>query len=389
MNMKIFSGLALLAALAASFGCGPTSNGSPAGGATGAAGAEIRVGVYGSLTGDKATFGIGTERGVMLATEELNAAGGLFGKKVRILSEDDQGKPEEAANAVQKLVNQDRVVAVLGEVASSNSLAAAPICQKAKVPMISPSSTNPKVTEVGDYIFRVCFIDPFQGTVMSKFARNTLKVTSVAILIDNKSDYSVGLAQFFEEDFTKNGGRIVARQAYAQGDSDFSAQLTAIKAANPQAIWVPGYYTEAGLIAKQARGLNITVPILGGDGWDSSTLFEIGGQALNNTYFSNHYTPDDPKPEIQKFVSTFRAKYGEVPDGIAALGYDAARVLFEAMKAAGTTDGAKVREKLAATKDFPGVTGQISMDAQRNPVKPAVVLQVKDGKLVYVETIAP
>lgn len=378
--------------MAASVGCSGTPQTKPgeSSGHPDLAGAdEIVIGEYGSLTGDKATFGIMTNRGIELAIAEVNGAGGVLGKKVRVLVEDDQGKPEEAANAVQKLVNQDRVVAVIGEVASSNSLAAAPVCQAAKVPMISPSSTNPKVTETGDFIFRVCFIDPFQGPVMSKFARNTLKVTDVAILTDVKSDYSVGLAKFFKEDFVANGGRIVDEKSYAASDTDFSAQLTAIRAKNPQAIFVPGYYTEAALIAKQARGLNITVPLLGGDGWDSATLFEIGGKALNNTYFSNHYSADDPSPEIQRFVGSFRSTFGEMPDALAALGYDAAHVLFDAMKRAGTADPLKVRDALASTKDFPGVTGKITIDASRNAVKPAVVLEVKDGKLVYVETLAP
>ena len=378
--------------LVAAAGCSGTPQPNPSGGSdhSESAGAmEIVIGEYGSLTGDKATFGIMTNKGIELATTEVNAACGVLGRKVKVLVEDDQGKPEEAANAVQKLVNQDRVVAVIGEVASSNSLAAAPVCQAARVPMISPSSTNPKVTETGDYIFRVCFIDPFQVPVMSKFARNTLKVTDVAILTDVKSDYSVGLAKFFREDFVANGGRIVDEKSYAAGDTDFSAQLTAIRAKDPQAIFIPGYYTEAALIAKQARGLNIPVPLMGGDGWDSATLFEIGGKALNNTYFSNHYSADDPSLEIQRFVGSFRSTFGEKPDALAALGYDAAHVLFDAMKRAGTTDGVKLRDALASTKDFPGVTGKITIDAARNAVKPAVVLRVQDGKLVYVETLAP
>ncbi len=392
MKFKVFCGIGLSAVLLASIGCGKAPETGTTDGAkpvAAAAAGEIIVGEYGSLTGDKATFGVMTKKGIELATEEINAAGGVLGRKVKILVEDDQGKPEEAANAVQKLVNQDKVIAVLGEVASSNSLAAAPICQQAKVPMISPSSTNPKVTETGDYIFRVCFIDPFQGTVMAKFARTTLKASSVAILTDVKSDYSVGLAKFFKDDFVAGGGKVVSEESYAAGDSDFRAQLTKIRAANPQAIFIPGYYTEAALIAKQARGLNMTLPLLGGDGWDSAKLFEIGGQSLNNTYFSNHYSVDDPSPDIQKFVGDFKKKYNEIPDALAALGYDSAHVLFDAIKRAGTTDGPKLREALAVTKDYAGVTGKITIDANRNPVKSAVVLQVKDGKLVYVETVNP
>ena len=352
-------------------------------------GDEIVVGEFGSLTGTTATFGQSTHQGVMLATEQLNAAGGVLGKKVRIIVEDDQSKPEEAATAATKLINQDRVVALLGEVASTRSLAAAPIAQANKVPMISPSSTNPQVTAVGDYIFRVCFIDPFQGLVMAKFATNTLKLKKVAILYDVRNDYSVGLRNVFSEKFKELGGEIVAEQSYSEGDSDFRAQLTQLKSRQPEAIYTPGYYTEVSTIARQARGLGITAPLLGADGWDSPKLFEIGGEAIEGSYLSNHNSMDDPSPRIQKFVADYKAKHNAVPDALAALGYDAAQVLFDAMKRAGTTEGPKVREALAATKDFPGVTGNITIDKDRNPIKPAVILQVKDGKYAYVETVSP
>jgi branched-chain amino acid transport system substrate-binding protein len=350
---------------------------------------EIVVGEFGSLTGTTATFGQSTHHGVMLATEQLNAAGGVLGKKVRIIVEDDQSKPEEAATAVTKLINQDRVVALLGEVASSRSLAAAPLAQAAKIPMISPSSTNPQVTAVGDYIFRVCFIDPFQGLVMAKFATNTLKLKKVAVLYDVRNDYSVGLRNVFSEKFKEMGGQITAEQSYSEGDSDFRAQLTQLKATQPEAIYVPGYYTEVGTIARQSKDLGMTVPLLGGDGWDSPKLFEIGGKAIEGSYMSNHNSMDDPNPIIQKFVADYRAKHGTIPDALATLGYDAANVLFDAMKRAGSTDGPKVRDALAVTKDFPGVTGSITIDKDRNPVKPAVILQVKDGKFAYVETVSP
>ncbi len=258
---------------------------------------------------------------------------------------------------------------MLGDVASSHSLAAAPICQAEKIPMISPSSTNPRVTQVGDYIFRVCFLDTFQGAVMAKFANDTLKVRDVAILVDVRSDYSVGLQTFFGQSFKKLGGKIVSEQSYSQGDSDFRAQLTAIKAANPQAIYVPGYYTEVGTIVHQARELGITVPFLGSDGWDSPKLWEIGGKALNGCYFSNHYATDDPSPVVQKFVTDYQAKYKQLPDALAALAYDAARILADAMTRAGSTDGEKVRDAIASTKDFPGVTGNISINQERNAVK--------------------
>src|SRR5690242_2352710 len=286
------------------------------GGSPGEAAGEIVIGEYGSLTGSTATFGISTKNGVDLAIEKTNKAGGVLGKPVRVIVEDDQTKPEEAQTVVTKLINKDRVLAVLGEVASSRSLAAAPVAQQAGVPMISPSSTNPRVTEVGDYIFRVCFIDPFQGLVMAKFAANTLKIKNAAILRDFKNDYSVGLADVFATNFKMMGGNIVADESYSEGDTDFSAQLTSIKAKNPEAIFVPGYYTEAGLIARQAKKLGITAPLMGGDGWDSPKLIEIGGEALNGSYFSNHYSQDDPSPIIQKFVSDYKTRYNQVPDAL-------------------------------------------------------------------------
>jgi branched-chain amino acid transport system substrate-binding protein len=306
-----------------------------------------------------------------------------------LITEDDQSKPEEAGTVVTKLINQDGVVAVLGQVASSHSLAAAPICQNNQIPMVSPSSTNPRVTQVGDYIFRVCFIDPFQGAVMAKFAANTLNAKRVAILVDVRSDYSVGLQTFFRQQFKQLGGEIISEQSYSQGDSDFRAQLTQIKAQNPDAIYVPGYYTEVGTIARQAKELGITVPLLGGDGWDSQKLFEIGGESVVGSYISNHYSVDDPSPAIQKFVRDYETKYGAKPDALAALGYDAAKILADAIARAGSTNGDKIRDALAATKDFKGVTGNITINSDRNAVKPAVVLKVDNGKFSYVETVQP
>jgi branched-chain amino acid transport system substrate-binding protein len=321
--------------------------------------------------------------------DDLNKAGGLLGKKVRIIVEDDQGKPEEAQTVVTKLITKDQVTAVLGEVASSRTMAAAPVAQQNGIPLISPSSTNPKVTEIGDYIFRVCFIDPFQGLVMAKFATNTLKVKKVAILRDIKNDYSVGLAEVFVDNFKKMGGNIVANESYSEGDTDFSAQLTSIKSKNPEAVFMPGYYTEVGLVVRQAHKLGLNIPFMGGDGWDSPSLVQIGGEAVNGSYYSNHFSVSDPNPKIQKFVTDYKARYSATPDALAGLGYDAASVLFDAIKRANSTDGAKIRDAIASTKDFEGITGKITIDKDRNAVKPAVVLQVKDGKLQYVETITP
>ena len=350
---------------------------------------EILIGEYGSLTGTTATFGISTMNGIEMALDEVNQSGGLLGKTVRVIVEDDQGRPEEAQTVVTKLITRNRVVAILGEVASSRTLAAAPVAQQYGIPMVSPSSTNPAVTEVGDFIFRVCFIDPFQGLVMAKFAAQSLQITDVAVLRDIKNDYSVGLADVFVENFLALGGTIVADEGYSEGDTDFSAQLTSIRARRPQAIFVPGYYTEVGLIARQAKSLGIEAPLLGGDGWDSPSLIEIGGEALEGSYFSNHYSVDDPSPAIQKFVSDYRDRHGQTPDALAGLGYDAAQILFDAIRRAGSTDPTAIRDALATTSNFAGVTGVTTLDENRNAVKPAVVLQIAAGKLAYVETINP
>ena len=352
-------------------------------------GGEILVGYYGDLTGRTASFGTSTRNGVEMAVDEINKAGGIMGRKVRVIVEDDQGEPNKAATVVSKLVNQDKVHAVLGEVASSNSLAAAPKAQEAGIPMISPSSTNPNVTQVGDYIFRVCFIDPFQGDVMAKFAANNLKAKKAAILYDFNADYSRGLREFFTRSFTKLGGQIVAEQSYTQGDRDFSGQLTQIRAANPDVIYVPGYYGEVGVISNQSKQLGIKAPLLGGDGWDAEQLWQLGGASLNGNYISNHYSVDDPSPAIQKFVADYQGRYNSKPDALAALGYDSMRVLADAITRAGSTEGPKLRDAIAQTKNFAGVTGSITIDKDRNAVKPAVVLKLQDQKFVYDTTIYP
>ncbi len=353
---------------------------------------EIPVGQYASLTGSEATFGINSSNGVALALDDINSKGGVLGgRQIKIITEDDQSKPGQPSAAVKKLISSDRVVAVIGEIASSRSLEAAPICQEAKMPMVSPGATNARVTEVGDYIFRVCFIDPFQGTVMAKFALDNLKAKKVAILTDVRNDYSVGLTKYFKEYFESHGGKIVVERSFSGGgtDRDFRAQLTSIKAAQPDAIFVPGYYTEAGLIAKQARSLGIKVPLLGGDGWDSPKLSEIGGSAIEGSYFSTHFSPKDTNPKVQDFVKRYQAKYGAMPDGMAPLGYDAMMVLAQAMNAAASTEGPKLRDALANIKDFDGVTGKITIDEKRNATKSAVVLKVDNKGNEFVATVAP
>ena len=350
---------------------------------------EILIGEFGSLTGTTATFGQSTHHGLELAVDETNIAGGALGKKIVLIVEDDQSKPEEAATAVTKLITRDKVKAVIGEVASSRSLAAAPICQQLGIPMVSPASTNPEVTKKGDYIFRVCYIDPFQGEILARFLYNSLGLRKAATLKDVKNDYSVGLAHYFKETFEGLGGTVVAEQAYSEGDSDFKAQLTALKAAEPEAIFVPGYYIEAALVVKQARELNMTMPMLGGDGWDSSKLLEVGGLSLNNTYYSTHYSTDDTSWAVQNFVAKYRSRFNEMPDAMAALGYDAGLILFDAIRRAGSTDGPAIRDALGATENFSGVTGRITIDKERNAHKSLVIISVVDGKLKYKETIQP
>jgi len=364
-------------------GCSPSGGGDSGSG-------PIKVGEFASLTGSEAAFGNASHNGTALAIEEINKAGGVLGRPIELLTEDNQSKQGESVTIVKKFLSRDGVVAVLGEVASGRSLEAAPVCQEAKIPMVSPSSTNPRVTEVGDYIFRVCFIDPFQGGLLADFAKRTLKARRVAVLSDVAAPYSTGLAEYFQKAFLAGGGEIVAEQKYASKDKDFRAQLTAIKAADPDALFVPGYYTEAGLIAAQARQLGITIPIFGGDGWEAPELIQIAGSALENTYYSTHYSSEAADPQVQAFVKAYQAKYnGQTPDAMAALGYDSAKVLADAIQRAGTTEPSKLRDALASTRDFSCVTGKTTLDAGRNASKSAVILTVKDGKFKYVETIQP
>jgi len=366
---------------------GGGSTSAPAGGGSGSG--TILVGHFGSMTGSEATFGQSTDNGIRLAVKEQNAAGGVKGRMIEIKTYDDQGKSQEAGTAVTRLITDDKVVAVLGEVASSLSLAGGRVAQQYGVPMISPSSTNPQVTQIGDKIFRVCFLDPFQGWVEAKFARETLKANTAAILYDQAQAYSKGLAQYFKEAFVQMGGTITTEQAFTGGDQDFSAQLTTIRQTNPDVLLVPGYYTDAGNISIQVRKLGIKAPMLGGDGWDSVKLAEIGKEAIEGSYFSNHYSFQEQRPEVQNFVSKYEAAHGQKPDGLAALGYDAARLLFDAMNRAASLDGATLAKAIAETKDFPGVTGKITIDPERNAKKSAVIVQMKGGIPVYVTTIEP
>jgi branched-chain amino acid transport system substrate-binding protein len=351
----------------------------PAGG-----GDKVRIGVFMSLTGTTANFGISSTNGIKMAADEVNAAGGINGKQIEVLVQDDRSDASEAATIVTKFVTQDQVHAILGEVASSRSIAAAPIAQNAKIPMLTPSSTNPEVTKKGDFIFRSCFIDPVQGAAIAQFAAKTLNAKTAAIMVDRKNDYSTGLEKVIDETFTKFGGKIVAIQSYQEGDQDFNAQLTSLKGSNPEVIFVPGYYNDVGLIAKQARDKGITVPLVGGDGWDSVQLYAIGGSALNGSYFTNHYSPYDTDPRVQKFVNDYKARYNTVPDALAATAYDAALIMFDAIKRSKSLNGPDIRDALAATKDFPGVTGTVTFNENRDAVKPIVMIEIKDGGLYAV-----
>jgi branched-chain amino acid transport system substrate-binding protein len=350
----------------------------------------IKIGYFGDLTGPNYNFSQSAMNGVLMAAAKINQYGGIKGRQIDVVIDDDRGSPEEAARLTAKLIDKDKVVAIIAGGVSGNSLAAAPKAQSSRVPMISSSSTDPAVTKTGDYIFRTCFVDSFQGEVMANFAASTLQAKKAAILFDFNSPYGRGLTDFFELSFRKLGGEIVNKQSYKQGDADFKGQLSSIKAAEPDVIYIPGYYGDVALIAKQARAFGLEQPLLGGDGWDAPELWQLGGDALNGSYISTHYSPNSPSSDIQMFVEEYKQRYGNlVPDAHAALAYDAARLLFDALERAGTTDSAPLRDALAQTKDFKGVTGVISIDADRNAVKPATVLKLQDAAFIYQETIYP
>lgn len=375
---RILISLLIVTSLLTALACQPSGSG----------GDKVRIGVFMSLTGDTANFGISSTNGIKMAADEVNAAGGINGKPIDLLVQDDRSDASEAATIVTKFVTQDQVHAIIGEVASSRSIAAAPIAQNAKIPMLTPSSTNPEVTRKGDFIFRSCFIDPVQGAAIAQFGAKTLNAKRGALMVDRKNDYSTGLEKVIKEVFTKLGGQIVVTQSYQAGDQDFNAQITDIKGANPDVIFVPGYYGDVALFAKQARDKGITVPLLGGDGWDSPSLYQIGGAALNGCYFSNHYSPDDDDPIVKKFVADYKSRYGSVPDALAATAYDAARIMFDAIKRANSLDGTAIRNALAATKEFPGVTGKVTFNENRDAVKPIVMIKIEDsGKFVVAERV--
>jgi len=349
----------------------------------------LKIGEVNPITGAIGRYGTTCHQGIQLAIDQANSGGGVLGKKIVLLTEDNQSQAGQTSTIVRKFVTQDKVVAIVGDLTSSATLEGGPIAQAAKIPMVTPLATNPKVTEIGDYIFRVCFIDEFQGRVMARFALENLKAKKAALLTDTKQDYSVGLSGFFKDTFVSGAGRVVREQSYSSGDTDFRAQLTSIKAAGPEVVFVPGYYPEVGIILKEARLLGITVPFIGCEAWDSPTLLQVAGKAADGCYFSNQFSAGDPSPAVQEFAKVYRDKFGNLPDNFAALGYDAANVVLDAVKRAGSTSPSAVRDAIAQTKDFAGVSGQITIDTQRNASKPAVILAIKDQQVQYFEKINP
>ncbi|MFE4142796.1 ABC transporter substrate-binding protein [Peribacillus sp. YIM B13472] len=357
-------------------------------------GDTIKIGVNLELSGGVASYGQSIAEGLELATAEINKEG-IDGKKIKLIKVDNKSEASEATSGAIKLTSQDQVAAIVGAATSTNSIAQVQIAQDNKVPVISPSGTSPEITfskdKLNDYIFRTSFIDPFQGTVAANFATKEIKAKSAAIYIDSASDYSKGLAAAFKEQFEKNGGKIVAEEAYIAKDTDFRSTLTRLKSAKPDFIFLPGYYEEAGLIVKQARETGLDVPFMGGDGWDSPKLVEIAGaKALNNTFITNHYSSGDPDKKIQNFVSAFKAKYKDKsPDAFNALGYDTGYFLADAIKRAGSADSEKIKEALEKTKDLELVTGTFTLDEKHNPIKSATILEFKEGKQVFNTKINP
>lgn len=400
-KLALLGTLGLVATLLAGCPPPPPPPAAPSGtGTTGSTGGavsgELIIGHFASLTGDTADFGQTTDKGVKLAVEELNAAGG--GLTVKSETLDDASQQAQAPLVVGRLISQYQATAIVGEVASSRSIAAAPVADSKQVPMVSSASTNPDVTvdprtgETHPYVFRVCYTDPFQGAVIARFVREHLKLSKAAILKDVKNAYSVGLAKGFVDKFTKIGGTIVAEEAYSAGDMDFNAQLTNIRGKNPEVLIVPGYYKEVGLVVKQTRSLGLKIPIMGGDGWDSPNLTGENAQDFTDCYFSNHFSPEEERPGVEEFVAAFKKKYNEEPNALAALGYDAVKIIADAAHRAGSLDRTALRDALANTKGYSAVTGEITMDAQHNSVKSAVVVQVptEPGKpFKLVTTIKP
>ncbi|MDQ5837470.1 MAG: ABC transporter substrate-binding protein [Acidobacteriota bacterium] len=346
---------------------------------------HLRVGALMSLTGDTAQYGISALNGIHMAVEEANASGGVAGHRVELLTQDTRSDPGVTETVVRRFAEESRVHALVGEVVSSRSLAAARVAQEERVPMITPSATSPEVTAQGDYIFRSCYTDPFQGAALARFAAGSLHARRAAVLLDPAQRYSVELARFIRAAFERQGGEVVSEQEYREGAADFSAQLAEVAAADPEVVFIPGYYLEAGQLARQARDAGLGAPLVGGDGWDSPRLYEIGGQALSGDFFSTHFSAEDPDPQVQRFVADYRRLFGSTPDSFAATAYDATRILLDAAARARSLDRAAIRDALAETRDFPGVTGTVTFNADRNALKPVVIVRIGDSGRQSVE----
>jgi branched-chain amino acid transport system substrate-binding protein len=370
-------GLAMVASLA---GCKDNA-GTAAGGNSGD---TIKIGFIGPLTGDASSYGQSSQKGLQLLEDQINKDGGINGKKIQIVSVDDEGKTATCTTGGMKLITSDKVVAIVGPVTSTCANSFAPIAQKYNIPLITGTGTDVNITKAGDCIFRTCFTDPFQGKVMAKFATEDLKAKTAAVLYNNGDDYSKGLYTAFKENFT---GTIVDTETYSKGDKDFNAQLTKISAKKPDVLFLPEYYGDVAVIARQARNMGISATIIGGDGFDSPQLFTVGGDAVNGVYFSNHYTSDDTSKEVAQFIKDYKAKYNAEPDAFAALTYDAGKVLCESIKKAGSTDGNAIKDAL---KNFSGtvVCGNISFDSDRNAVKSAVIIKTVDGKEKFYKKVS-
>lgn len=350
---------------------------------------EILLGAYGSSTGATASFGVNQLRGTEMAVDEINASGGIDGKKIKLINYDNKSDNDETLAVVNRLITQDKVVAIVGEFTSGRSKIGGQIAQEHKIPMLSPGATNPDVTKIGNYIFRSCFIDPFQGYAMAKFMTENLKLKKAAVLRDIKNDYSVGLANSFTENLKKFGGQVVADISYQEGDVDFKSQLTSLKSKNAETIFIPGYYNEVALIAKQARDLGMKQILLGGDGWSSPKLYEIAKDAINGGYFSNHYSTESNDPVTLEFIKNYKAKFNEPPDVMAALGYDGTKLMLEAIKNSKTYKPDDIRNELAKVKDFHGVTGKMTMNENRDAIKGASVVQVNGENYKFITEVTP
>ncbi|GAB4368093.1 MAG: ABC transporter substrate-binding protein [Deltaproteobacteria bacterium] len=354
---------------------------------------EIKIGLITPLSGDVKTFGESVKNAFEIAVEEANAAGGAAGLRIATVVVDDKNDPTEASNAASLLINQHRVRAIIGSVTSKATIPVSDMAQSYKIPTITGTATNPKVTVADgkrkEYMFRACYTDSFQGTVMAKFARDSLKAAKAAVLYDASNDYSKGIAEVFRDAFSKTGGTVVTYESYGKDDVDFSALLTKVKVSKPDVLFLPDYYNKVGLIAKQAREKGVRATFIGPDGWDSPELVKVAGKAIEGGYFSNHYSPEDTRPEVVHWVKKYKERFGQTPDALGSLAYDATNMLIEAIRKANSDDPGKIRDALARMKGFTGVTGTFTMDANGDPVKSAVILQIQGGRQKFLQVVNP